>query len=59
MRIDVYKRQGPFNAKNGHFITPLGIHGMKKAAIFKETAAVRCGSSGCARNTAASAQGAG
>ena len=25
----------PFNAKNGHFITPLGIHGMKKAAIFK------------------------
>ena len=49
---------GPFNTKNGHFITPLGIHGMKKAAIFKKTAAVRCGSSGCARNTAASAQGA-
>ena len=27
---------GPFNTKNGHFITPLGIHDMKKAAIFQK-----------------------
>src|SRR5699024_5904604 len=27
---------GPLNAKNGHFITPLGICGMKKAVIFKK-----------------------